>query len=281
MGHDSTAARKRSPTLSFVAEAQERLGALPVQVTMREAWLEHAGVVPGARVLEVGCGTGVLTRDLARRVGPFGRVTAIDPSESLLRVCARLADEAGLASRVLLRLGDAGALDLPPNSFDNAASTFVFQHLTDPRAALKEIRRVLRPGATIAIFEHDIEAMSVDHPDRALTRIILQNAIERTVLCSDAARRLPGLCAELQLEEVEVLTFLQAERLDGYLYQLLLRFADLAVAQGRVRPENVQRWTDILAEKANDGTFFASLPHYAILARKPGLHRTRPENSEP
>src|SRR5262249_29994761 len=103
-----------------IAEAQERLGALPVQVTMREAWLAHARIGEGARVREIGCGTGVVTRDLARQVGTFGKVLAIDPSEALLQVAGRLALQAGIASRIEFRLGDAAELGLPPQSFDHA-----------------------------------------------------------------------------------------------------------------------------------------------------------------
>ena len=143
------------------------------------------------------------------------------------------------------------------------------------------MRRVLRPGARFVAFEEDLESLSVDHPDRALTRMILQNAAERYVLCPDAAKQLPGLCTELGFEEVEVLTFLQAERIDGYLFDLLSRLASFAVVQGRVRPESAADWVKTLEEKAAEGTFFASFPHYAILAQKPPFGTYRDRETEP
>ncbi len=283
MGQQEAIQKRRPQTLGFVAEAQERLGALPVQQTMREAWLSHADIREGHRILEVGCGTGVVTRDLAARVGPFGKVTAIEPSESLLRVAARIADDAGLATRIQFRLGDVLALDLPPNAYDGVVASMLFQHIADQRTALQQLRRVLRPGARFVAFEQDMESLSVDHPDRALTRIILQNGAERHVLSPDAAKRLPGLCTELGFVDVEVLTFLQAERTEGYLLELLGRLAQLAVVHGRARPENARAWMDTLAEKAQDGTFFASFPHYAILAQKPpfGAQRERDPEADP
>jgi arsenite methyltransferase len=262
-------------TLQFVAEAQERLGALPVQVTMREAWLGHAGILEGSRVLEIGCGTGVVTRDLARLVGPAGRVVGIDPSEALLQTAQRLAEAAGLASRIELRLGDVRELDLPPQSFDHVVACMVFMHLGDLREAVRQVHRVLRPGGGLVVFEQDLESIAVDHPDRALTRIILQHAAEHYVLSADAARRLPGLISAAGFQDLEVLTFLQAERHeDGLLHGLLLRLADLAVAQGRIRPESGRAWAQTLEAKAAEGTFFASLPHYAVLARKPSFAAT-------
>jgi ubiquinone/menaquinone biosynthesis C-methylase UbiE len=258
--------------MQFVAEAQERLGALPVQVTMREAWLAHAGIVEGSRVLEIGCGTGVVTRDLARLVGPSGRVVGIDPSEALLQTAERLAEKAGVASRIELRLGDVGELNLPPQSFDHAVACLVFLHLGDLRSAVHQLNRVLRPGGGLVVFEQDLESIAVDHPDRALTRLILQHAAEHYVLSADAARRLPGLIAAAGFQDLEVLTFLQAERHeDGLLYGLLLRLADLAVAHGRIRPESGSAWAQTLGAKAAEGTFFASLPHYAVLGRKPAF----------
>ena len=265
----------RRQALGFVADAQERVGALPIHVTMREAWLAHADIREGTRVVEVGCGTGVVTRDIARLVGPFGRVIGIDPSESLLRVASRLSEAAGLSARVELRQGDAANLALPPNAYDTAVACMVFQHLPEPKAALRELRRVMRPGARLVAFEQDIEGLQVDHPDRALTRMILQNAAERYVLSPDAARRLPGLVTELGFAEVEVLTFLQAERAEGHLFGLLLRLADFAVMQGRVRGETARQWTATLERKVLEGTFFASLPHYALVAQKPALGLVR------
>jgi ubiquinone/menaquinone biosynthesis C-methylase UbiE len=253
-----------------VAEAQERIGALPVQVTMREAWLGHSGIGEGHRVLDVGCGTGVASRDVARAVGTFGKVVAIDPSEALLQVAGRLAAQAGISSRIDFRLGDVAELGLPPQSFDHAVASLVFQHLSDPRAALLQVRRVLRPGAGIVCFEQDVQALAVDHPDRGLTRIILQHAAEHYVLSADAARRLPGLYAELGFQGVDVLTFLQAERNeDGMLFDLLRRLAEFAAARGRIRAESARSWVETLCRKAAEGSFFASLPHYAVLGRKP------------
>lgn len=275
MLQDGAVSAGRRKTLGFVAEAQERLGALPVQVTMREAWLGHADIREGTRVVEIGCGTGVVLRDVARLVGPFGRVTGIDPSESLIRVASRLVEDAGLGARVEFRQGDATNLALPPNAYDTAVASMVFQHLPEPKTALRELRRVMRPGARLVAFEQDIEGLQVDHPDRALTRMILQNASERYVLSPDAARRLPGLATELGFVEIEVLTFLQAERAEGHLLGLLTRLADFAVMQGRVRGETAQQWTATLLRKADEGTFFASLPHYAIIAQKPSLGLVR------
>jgi ubiquinone/menaquinone biosynthesis C-methylase UbiE len=269
---NGSAARIEPPpiTLGHVAQAQERIGALLAQVTMRQAWLDHTGIADGHRVLEVGSGTGVVTRELARRVGPFGKVIAIEPSEALRQAAVRLATREDLQGRIEFLLGEAADLELPPHSADHAVVSLVFQHLADPKTALRQIRRVLRPGGGIAAFEQDLESLAVDHPDRSLTRVILQHAAEHYVLCADAAKRLPGLYTEVGFVEVEVLTFLQAERSeDGLLFDLVVRFAALAAAQGRVRPEAASDWVGTLRRKTAEGTFFASLPHYAVLAKKP------------
>src|SRR4051794_15665127 len=67
-------------TLRTVADVLELRGRHPQQVAIRDAYLSSLGSLEGKRVLDVGCGTGVVTRELARRVGPDGQVTGVDPS---------------------------------------------------------------------------------------------------------------------------------------------------------------------------------------------------------
>jgi ubiquinone/menaquinone biosynthesis C-methylase UbiE len=96
---------------------------------------------PGHRVLEVGCGAGHL---LARL--PAGRAVGVDLAESLL---ARAA--AGLHGRTPLAQGDAGALPFASRTFDRVYCSEVLEHLVDPRAAVLEIRRVLKPGGVAVL----------------------------------------------------------------------------------------------------------------------------------
>jgi SAM-dependent methyltransferase len=110
-----------------------------------ERVLDSAGIEPGHRVLDVGCGTGILARAAARRVGPTGRVVGVDPNEGMLSV-ARQSPEP-----VEWRTGVAEQLPLGTGSFDRVLSQFAAMFFTDPGSAFGEMVRVLAPGGTVAI----------------------------------------------------------------------------------------------------------------------------------
>lgn len=103
---------------------------------------------PGLDLLDVGCGPGTITHELAALVGP-GRVRGIDVVEAPL-VEARAAGDG-----VEFALGDVYALADPDDRFDVVHAHQVLQHLTDPVAALREMRRVTRPGGVVAVRDAD------------------------------------------------------------------------------------------------------------------------------
>lgn len=101
---------------------------------------------PGDRVLDVACGTGVLARDAADRVGPQGRVTGLDLNDGMLAVARRVRPE------LEWRQGDATQLPFPDGSFDVVASQMAFMFFPDRIAALRQMWRVLAAGGRLAVL---------------------------------------------------------------------------------------------------------------------------------
>lgn len=102
----------------------------------------------GARLLDVGCGPGTITVDLARRLSP-GSVIGLDASREIVdRAAALAADES--VHNVSFQVGDVYALDFPDASFDIVHAHQVMQHLGNPVQGMREIRRVLKPGGIFA-----------------------------------------------------------------------------------------------------------------------------------
>jgi ubiquinone/menaquinone biosynthesis C-methylase UbiE len=111
---------------------------------------------PGQRLLDVGCGPGSITVDLARAVTP-GEVVAVDRAPAAVEL-AREAVRTGDVPNVTVEVADVHALPFEDASFDVVHAHQVLQHLTDPVAALREMRRVARPGGVVAVRDADYAA---------------------------------------------------------------------------------------------------------------------------
>jgi SAM-dependent methyltransferase len=115
-------------------------------------------LVPGVEVLDVGCGPGSITIDIAHRVAP-GRVVGLDAAADVVAAARTAADEAAVMN-LALATGDVYALDLADDSFDVVHAHQVLQHVSDPVAALREMRRVCRPDGVVAARDSIYRAMS-------------------------------------------------------------------------------------------------------------------------
>lgn len=112
---------------------------------------------PGMDLLDVGCGPGSITVDLAEAVAP-GRVRGIEITAGPLADARRAAAERGVT--VDFAVDDAYRLSDPGDSYDVTHAHQVLQHLSDPVAALREMRRVTRPGGLVAVRDADYAAFT-------------------------------------------------------------------------------------------------------------------------
>jgi ubiquinone/menaquinone biosynthesis C-methylase UbiE len=145
---------------------------------------------PGRSLLDVGCGPGTITRDFAERLNP-GRVLGIDVSAEIIDHA--MADSASVAHPNLrFRVGDCYGLDLDDHRFDIVHAHQVLQHLSDPVAALREMRRVVKPDGVVAVRDADYHGMfwapASDGLDRWME--VYQGVARRNHAEPDAGRHL-------------------------------------------------------------------------------------------
>ena len=108
---------------------------------------------PGQRLLDVGCGPGTITAEFAERVAPGGEVLGIDIGDDVIAQAAERFPD------VRFEVQDLYGLDSPDDSWDVVHAHQVLQHVSDPVAALREMRRVVKPGGLVAVRDADYAAM--------------------------------------------------------------------------------------------------------------------------
>lgn len=176
---------------------QHRLWARPAY----DLW-HRASIGPGQAVLDIGCGPGFASFDLAQIVGPSGRVVGIDESEPYIAYANDQAKQRGLRQAGFF-VADATGVDtlehLEPDSFDLAYARWVFCFVPDPGAVVRSIARCLKPGGRLLVQDYfRYETMCIAPRAEAFERIIA--AVAKSWRDHggdpDIMGRLPGLAAE-------------------------------------------------------------------------------------
>jgi ubiquinone/menaquinone biosynthesis C-methylase UbiE len=124
---------------------------------------------PGMRIVEVGCGTGAIAREVAAMTAP-GEVVGVDMQLAQLDTARRLAHETGVCNVRFLD-GDANVLDFPDGTFDAAYCRFLLEHVADPVAVVRELGRVVKPGKWVCAFEWENDSHACYPESPAVNRV--------------------------------------------------------------------------------------------------------------
>ena len=262
-GLDATQARELADRLELRAKS-------PDEIEARAAYLGLLDVAEGDRVLDVGCGSGVVTREIARRVGPSGCAVGVDPSPALLAIARDLAEVEGLGNRMELHEGSALALPFADGAFDVAIAVTALSHTPGAEGAIPEMARVVRPGGRIGVFDLDTDMTSVTHPDRTLTRRIIAAASDANAVDGWLSRRLPLLFVRAGLQHVRVRGFFPLD-MDprGFYAGLAERAADSALKVGAITESECRDWLEALHAEQDRGPVIAGRLHIFVWGHKP------------
>jgi ubiquinone/menaquinone biosynthesis C-methylase UbiE len=248
----------------------EQRGRADDEVAARNAYLDLLAVMPGERVLDVGCGSGVVTRELARRVASEGLAIGVDPSPALLTVARELADQQGLGEWVDFRVGDARVLPFTDAEFDVVIAVTALSHFPGGEHVIPEFMRVTRPGGRVGVFDRDPDSFIIAHPDRVLTRRIVSAFSDQANVDGWLARRLPSLFAEAGLHDVRIRAFTPLETdTEGFYAGAALRAADAAVQTEAISEQERQRWVDAVRSEQTASRFVAGMTHIFVWGTKP------------
>ncbi|MEM6666737.1 MAG: methyltransferase domain-containing protein, partial [Pseudomonadota bacterium] len=222
---------------------------------------------PGETIVDIGCGNGFLTVELARAVGDSGRVVGVDLSAPML---ASARDRCAGFDWVEFHEAPADAMPLADGAAHKAVSIQVFEYIPDLAAALAEVHRVLKPGgrAVISDFHYDTFVWHSADPDR-MARMLASSSAK--VLHKTMAVILPPLLREagFAVDSIEPVTFCDHQlRADGIAAGYLTYFVDGAIANGHLSDAEAHAWRDEQLALAQAGQFFFSATHFVVAATK-------------
>ena len=233
----------------------------------RQASFDALRPLGGETILDIGCGNGMLTAELARAVGEGGRVIGIDSSAAMRAAGIERCRDFACADFVE---GDATALPLEDGIADKAASVQVFEYIEDIETAAAEAMRCLRPGGRLVVSDLHLGSFIwySDDPGRMDT---LMKAWDAHFVAGDVPARLPGII-KAQGHEVEsvVPVTLTDHTLkpDGIARTMMHLMRSYAVDTGAVAQEVADAWFDEQNALAEVGRFFFSITQFVVSARK-------------
>jgi SAM-dependent methyltransferase len=175
----------------------------PVWSSAEPTRATHGGRKPTSRVcrwptpggiLALGCGTGVEVRALARLAQADTAIVGVDHSRALIDTARRLTADEGLSDNITYQVGDAHHAPYGDGEFDIVTLHTLISHVDDPLQVLREARRLVRPGGTVAVFDGDYASLTFAYPDHALAKTIEEKLIQLIVANPRIMRDLLACC---------------------------------------------------------------------------------------
>lgn len=239
----------------------------PQQQEMREAYFSAIDFPSGARVAELGCGSGAVTRALASRPG-VREVVGVDPSPIFIEKGRELARD--LPNLTLVE-GDARKLPFEDGSFDVVVFHTTLCHIPGPELALAEASRILRSGGLLAIFDGDYATVTCACGDFDPLQACIEACVDSLVHDRWLVRRLPRLVRSggFELERFRSHSYMEAPSSDGYMLAIVERGADALQASGRLSPEAADALKAEARRRSDAGEFFGLIAYASLIARKP------------
>lgn len=184
--------------------------------------VKHIPAQPGMQILDAGCGSGSMAREIAR-TAPKANVVGVDLRDDYIDYARRRTAEAGLKN-LSFETGDIRELPYSNDSFDIIWTKYVLQWVAEPMRAMREFARVLKPGGLLISVNFDGFAVTHEPPDPAIqpmTEFIFSNLVDSFI-----GRKMAGMCRECGLFDIDVK--MEADRV----YTVI----------GKIDPERRRNW---------------------------------------
>ena len=251
---------------STEAEELEKSYQLPEIVRQRQHTLNKLSVKRGEKILDVGCGVGFLSYEIALQTGDSGRVSGIDQNSEMIRHANKRCEN---LRNTEFSEANANDLPFPEESFDAACCTQVLLYVNDVAQVISEIKRVLKPAGRIIIVETDWRGVVLNSYDNSITRKIF-SAWDAAVPSPNLPVRLGPLLLNNGFcnIDVEPIPILNTEYTPSQFSHGMMNWITRnALKKGFITKEQSQKWLDDLDEKGESGNYFFCVNRFIFSAK--------------
>jgi arsenite methyltransferase len=249
-----------------LGDAMELRARDPQQQAMLASYLDEMSLPAAARVLEIGCGTGAISRTLAARAG-VGEVVGVEPATPFITRARRLG--AGIAN---LTFEQADGRDLPGAraSFDAVVIHTVLSHVPGAERVLLESFRVLRPAGWLAVFDGDYATVTVATSDHDPVQAAVDAFCGSFVHDRWLIRHLSAMVADAGFEHAAIRShgYAQLGPAD-YMISIVDRGADLLASQRHIGTDLAAALKAEARRRIDTDSFFGHIAYASVTARKP------------
>lgn len=256
-------------TLDAVVTRLEARGKHPRFMEMMNEYLDAMKIDSCGTVLDLGCGTGVVTRAIAQRSGFSGRVSGIDLSPYFIASAKAFSEQESVAEGVEFLVGDSHSLKLPDGAFDAVIAHTLVSHVTDPVAVLSEMARIVKPGGSIAVFDGDFASLTFGNDDAEQGKAIEELIIAAIVTNARVMRQMPQLLQETDLRLDASFSYVVADIGKADFWTPALQaFRRLLPQSGVITEDEANAWVDLMLVRSGQNKFFGASNFYCYIARR-------------
>ena len=234
---------------------------------MLHEYLDAVEIDSAAKVLEIGCGTGVATREIVGRPQFNGKIVATDLSEHLVKVAGELAAQEGMSDTLQFVAADCRNLDFPNDSFDVVIAHTLVSHVPGPLQVLKEMARLVKSNGKVAVFDGDYASLSWSNEDPTKAQEYDEKIQSAVITNPRVMREMPRLMREAGFTIDQTFSYVLAEMGSADFWAPALEsMRRLVPNSGVMSAEEINAWVDARFKESEEGAFFGVSNFYSIVA---------------
>jgi len=233
----------------------------------RQASFDALQPNPGETILDIGCGNGLLTAELARAVGQDGRIIGIDPSEDMRSVGVKRCQDYPCVEFID---GLATALPLEDAVADKAVSVQVFEYIEGIAGGVSDAMRCLKPGGRLVISDLHFGSF-IWHSDDPGRMAKLKASWDQHFVAGDIPARLPGILKKQGHDVENVVPVTLTDHVlkpDGIAILMMHLMRKYAIDNKHVEEDIADAWFNEQISLAREGRFFFSITQFVVSSRK-------------